>query len=282
MASEQFFFESATPETALAVGLIYVLLLITGTLVAVTLVVKAFRTTINWGASIDWLTSRPWSWREGLAMGAIIGILLAAGTGLVLLLRHPRETTLVILQSLLLDGLGIAAIAALLHRHGWNWKTAFGMTASPLPFLRPGLYFYLASLPFLFVSSLVYQGILSANGYPPSLQEIALLLSGNNPLWLRCYMAILAVVVAPFFEECLFRGLILPLLVRRLGLGAGIFLTSLAFASIHFHFPTLIPLLVIATAFSLAYLYTRSLWVPIVMHGLFNGVNLALLLAIRH
>jgi membrane protease YdiL (CAAX protease family) len=65
-------------------------------------------------------------------------------------------------------------------------------------------------------------------------------------------------------------------------LGAGIFVISLLFAAIHFHLPSLIPLLIIASGFSLAYLYTKSLWVPIIMHGLFNGVNLALLLVMRH
>jgi membrane protease YdiL (CAAX protease family) len=37
----------------------------------------------------------------------------------------------------------------------------------------------------------------------------------------------------------------------------------------------------VAAAFSLAYLYSRSLWVPIVMHSLFNGVNVALLIIIN-
>jgi membrane protease YdiL (CAAX protease family) len=95
-------------------------------------------------------------------------------------------------------------------------------------------------------------------------------------------MFIFAVAIAPFFEECLFRGILLPMAIRKLGLGAGIFVISLLFAAIHFHLPSLIPLLIIASGFSLAYLYTKSLWVPIIMHGLFNGVNLALLLVMRH
>ena len=155
------------------------------------------------------------------------------------------------------------------------------MEKNPLPYLKTALLLYLTMLPFLFFSALVYQGVLSLNGIPPSLQEIALLLSGDHPLWMRVTLVILAVAVAPFFEECLFRGILLPVLVRRLGLGGGIFLTSLLFASIHFHLPSLIPLIVVASGFSLAYVYSGSLWVSILMHGIFNGVNLALLLAIR-
>jgi membrane protease YdiL (CAAX protease family) len=94
-------------------------------------------------------------------------------------------------------------------------------------------------------------------------------------------MLILAAVLAPVFEECLFRGILLPLLARRLGTGAAVLLSSVAFASIHFHLPSLVPLCVVAVGFSLGYLYAGSLWVPIVMHALFNGVNLSLLLLIR-
>ena len=282
MANEQLLFDAATPGSLIAVGVSYTLLLMAGTVAAIVLVWNSIRAPIDWTSRIHWLNARPWTWREGLSIVAIIGARLGIGMGAATLLKQPQESTLVILQSLLLDVGGIAAIAILLHRRDWQWTDAFGMGASPARYFRPGLLLYLSLLPFLLFSSLVYQGILSANGYPPSLQEISLLLSADHPLWLRCYLTLLAIVVAPIFEECLFRGIMLPLLVRRCGLGAGIFLTSLVFASIHFHFPSLIPLLVVATGFSLAYLYSRSLWVPIFMHGLFNGVNLALLLAMRH
>jgi membrane protease YdiL (CAAX protease family) len=40
----------------------------------------------------------------------------------------------------------------------------------------------------------------------------------------------------------------------------------------------MMPLFVIAVAFSLAYIYSGSIVVPMVMHGLFNGVNVAMLM----
>ena len=94
-------------------------------------------------------------------------------------------------------------------------------------------------------------------------------------------MFFFAAVVAPVFEECVFRGIALPLLARALGVGPAVFLSSLLFASIHFHMASMAPLLVIAVAFALAYIYSGSLWVPITMHATFNAVNLALLLVIR-
>ncbi len=281
MVSERLLFESVSPATAAVVVALYFTLLLAGTFAALTLIVRALRTPIDWAPRVLKIRMRPWTWREGLAAAALVGLLICLGMAIAALLKHPGETTLILLKGLLLDLAGILAIACLIYRSGWTWKQAFGMEKNLLSHLKPALLFYLAMLPFLFFSALVYQGVLSLNGIPPSLQEIALLLSGDHSFWMRVSLVILAVAVAPFFEECLFRGILLPVLIRRLGLGGGIFFTSLFFASIHFHLPSLIPLIVVASGFALAYVYSGSLWVSILMHGLFNGVNLALLLAMR-
>ncbi|MEI6562690.1 MAG: type II CAAX endopeptidase family protein [bacterium] len=282
MSSDSLLIESASSQATVIVGLIYAVLLLGGTLTAITLIIRTTRIPAAWPVRIEWLRSRPWTWREGMALIGMVGLLIGASWAIASLLKHPREGTLLIMQGLTLDLAGIGGIAWLLQLRGWRWSEAFGLSALTRRILKQGFFFYITLIPFILVSSMIYQGILAANGYPPNLQEIALLLSGDYPLWMRIVMVFFATAVAPFFEECLFRGVLLPLAVRRFGLGAGIFLSSLLFASIHFHLPSLIPLLVAAAGFSLAYLYSQSLWVPIIMHGIFNGVNLALLLVIRH
>ena len=282
MAYQQGFPESGSPQITLLAGAVYILLILAGTAAAIGLTLRTLHVPLDWDSRIQWLRDRPWSWRTGLGVTAMIGLLVCLTTAISSCLTHPRETSLILLQGLLVDLTGLVAIAAVISSKDWEWRSAFGMTSRPLQFLKPATTFYLALMPFVLFSSLVYQGILFANGYPPSLQDIALLISGDHPLWLRVFMIFLAIVIAPLFEECLFRGILLPLVIRRLGLGTGIFAVSLIFASIHVHLPSLIPLTVVAVGFSLAYLYSKSLWVPIIMHGLFNGVNLALLIFVRH
>jgi len=282
MTNRQLLIDSASPWASVVAGSLYTVLILIGTVTAIGFILKAHRTPVDWKGRIQQLRDRPWSWKEALILISLIGLLIGLSAILSGLLHHPREATVIVIQSLLLDVIGLAAIAALVARRGWTGAAAFGMTSRPLAFLKPGIVFYVALMPFMLFASLVYQGILFMNGYPPELQEIALFLSADHPLWLRLYMIGLAVAIAPLFEECLFRGILLPILVRKTGIGAGIFITSLIFASIHFHLPSLAPLVAAAAGFSLAYLYTGSLWVSIVMHSLFNGVNLALLLVLRH
>jgi len=281
MANQQLLFDSASPQTAMLAGTFYIILILAGTVAAVSLIRRNLGSPLDWPGRIQWLQARPWTWREGLGVFAIIGMLVLLSTAMATLFTRSREPIAILLQSLLMDLTGLAAIAGVIFMRRWTWPSAFGLTVPPLSSLKLGILFYVILMPFMLVSSLVYQGILYAHGYPPSMQDIALFIAGNKSLWMRVSLIFLAMIVAPLFEECLFRGILLPLLVRRLGLGTGIFLTSFVFASIHAHLPSLIPLTVVAAGFSLAYLYTRSLWVPIVMHGLFNGVNLALLLVIK-
>ena len=94
-------------------------------------------------------------------------------------------------------------------------------------------------------------------------------------------MLAMAVGVAPIFEEILFRGIALPLLARRWGVAPAVVAVSAFFAVIHLHVPSLVPLFIIAVSFSLGYLYTGSLLAPVVMHALFNGVNLWILAGLK-
>ncbi len=86
-------------------------------------------------------------------------------------------------------------------------------------------------------------------------------------------------VAAPIFEECLFRGTLLPWLGHRLeklmgfrsGWTSALLLSSLGFGLIHLQ-PVAMPVLsTLGLALGLAFLHTRNLWTAILVHGLWNG-----------
>jgi membrane protease YdiL (CAAX protease family) len=242
---------------------------------------------VDWNQHKRLLLGRPWERFDAIGLLAAM-ILLQVGIASVmsfvtrLLPAMPRETTAFIVQTLALDWLGIVVVALLLAHRRFSWYGAFGLTwrgggRSALL----GLVFFLAVMPFFWFYSTLYELGLRWLGVDPTLQEVAVALTNDQPLGVRIYLIGVAVVIAPFFEELLFRGMLLPVAAKWLGVGRGIMVTALLFAAIHLHLPSLLPLFIVGVAFSLAYLYSGNLLVPIVMHGLFNAFNLAILTALR-
>lgn len=139
---------------------------------------------------------------------------------------------------------------------------------------------WLAILPVLWFAAFVWQLLLRATGYAPDLQNAIRLFVAIDDARLRAAFAFAAVVLVPFAEEVLFRGILLPLLVRGAGAAAGLAVTAIGFAALHADPGTFPALGIFSVALSLAYARTGTLWVPVGMHMLFNGVNLALIAAV--
>jgi len=88
--------------------------------------------------------------------------------------------------------------------------------------------------------------------------------AGSAPLIL------FVVVIGPVIEEVVFRGLLLRRWIARGGLWRGIIGSSVIFALLHP--PFWIGAFVVGVFLSLLYLVTRSLYVPIAFHALYNGM----------
>lgn len=93
----------------------------------------------------------------------------------------------------------------------------------------------------------------------------------------RIGLILAVVVVAPILEEILFRGWVLPRLMRRFGDVPGFVLTAVGFAALHLDAPQVAPP-ILALAFALGWLRLRtgSVWPGILAHMLNNGIALAL------
>lgn len=139
---------------------------------------------------------------------------------------------------------------------------------------------WLAILPILWFTAFVWQLMLRVAGRMPDLQYAIRLFIDTPSPWARIGFLVFAVGVAPIVEEILFRGILLPLMVRLIGAGPGMVLTAIGFAALHGDLGAFPALLLLALALSLAYARSGSLRVPILMHVIFNGANLLLLLGL--
>ena len=101
---------------------------------------------------------------------------------------------------------------------------------------------------------------------------LELVLGSHDPIALGL-LALTAVVLAPLFEETIFRGALLPVLAVRFGPLAGVLLSGLLFAMAHISVGELAPLTVLGVGLGLVRLRSGRLWPSVLMHGLWNAVT---------
>ncbi len=94
-------------------------------------------------------------------------------------------------------------------------------------------------------------------------------------------MSVLSFTLAPFMEELFFRGLLYPVLARRLGLPAGIFLTGAAFGLLHgaqlkYSWAVLI-IFIVGIVLTAVRAVTKSVAASFLVHVGYNGTLSALL-----
>lgn len=94
----------------------------------------------------------------------------------------------------------------------------------------------------------------------------------------KAMLVIAAAIVAPIVEETVFRGFIYGVIKRFTDSWFAGICSALLFAVVHCHIGSMVPLTVLALILCVAYEFTGSLAVPMVMHGLFNGGSIVLMI----
>jgi membrane protease YdiL (CAAX protease family) len=99
-----------------------------------------------------------------------------------------------------------------------------------------------------------------------------LVLTSANPIALACFAGT-AVVLAPLFEETLFRGVLLPVVGERLGGGWGVLISAAVFAIAHLSLSELAPLFVLGLGLGLLRWRSGRLGASVLMHALWNALT---------
>jgi membrane protease YdiL (CAAX protease family) len=101
--------------------------------------------------------------------------------------------------------------------------------------------------------------------------------SQSSTLEQRILIIVLAVSLAPLAEEFIFRFFMYGVMRRYFGRVLGIVASALLFAAVHAHWPSFAPLFVLGSCFAIAYEWSGSILVPMIMHALFNAITLTAL-----
>jgi membrane protease YdiL (CAAX protease family) len=184
----------------------------------------------------------------------------------------------VMLSTLGFQGATWVLIPIFLRQHQAGCRATMGFRGPQLP-RTFSLAVICTGLILPLVWLLQYASVLTFTklGWPPEEQAAVALIGGAKSWWMRIYLGVFAVVLAPVAEEFIFRGVLYPF-VKQLGSPrCAWFGVSALFALIHLDAGTLVPLFALALALTWLYERTDNLLAPITMHSLFNGANLVLL-----
>ena len=104
-----------------------------------------------------------------------------------------------------------------------------------------------------------------------------LVLSSHNKIALSLLL-LTTVILAPAFEELIFRGVLLPVLALKFGRLGGIVISAFVFALAHLSVGELAPLFVLGVGLGILRLNSGRLFSCALMHSLWNGITFANLL----
>jgi membrane protease YdiL (CAAX protease family) len=242
----------------------------------------------GWAGRVRQLRERPWSfsaaWPVLVAAVTLHGLAVSGGMALAGLRpgeRASSSATMVGLQLLLFHVGSLAFVFLALKWRGQSWFAAFG--GGPrrwMADLALGVLGYLALFPVFTACTVLYRLGLDALGYPVTPQDVVFLFGdGSQPLGVRVLFIGLTVSLVPLIEEVLFRGVAFAFLSRHLSVAGAAMVVALAFAAVHFHVASFVPLFVLAVGLSLGYLVSGSILVPVTMHAISNAVSVALFCA---
>ena len=229
----------------------------------------------------------PWNvdYLELAKMFALVVLILLSGSLLAAVMGghgsgdESKVTEIVLWVEILLRVGLFVWLLQWVRRKGTTWRRMIRVAdiQTLIRTLGKGIFGFFSVLPPLMFVMILYSVAAETFNWEQSSQPIIEWFVNANSPYYRVLLASLAVVIAPIFEEVLFRGIGYPILKHYLGMRRAILVVSIFFALIHFHVGSMLPLFVLAIAFNLAYEHTGSLLTPILMHSMFNGMNVAAL-----
>jgi hypothetical protein len=191
----------------------------------------------------------------------------------------------------LVNGMELAGLAALLVSSAlWRPRglAKLGLRLKLLPkSLGMGLVGIVIALPIALAASAATQWALDHFGIEhPNAHELLRAYDSVDHL-VRIVIVIGAIVLAPLFEELLFRGHIQTAILHTFSRSGrsplirwlAILLASVIFTISHSEGWMMPPIFVLSLCLGYAYERTGSLWVPMLMHAAFNATNILYFLA---
>lgn len=194
---------------------------------------------------------------------------------------------------LLFQHLGLFVVPAIIFAmiSSTNWKKYLGFRFILPQFLIGSVVLMVVALPFINALAWLNEGV----EFPSALKGLEELFVGMEEQAMELTNAIartdsfpvllmnlLVVAVLPAFgEEMIFRGIILPVLRKwTKNVHVAVWLTAFLFSAMHFQFFGFLPRLVLGAFLGYLFVWSKTLWAPIIAHLTNNALALFLMFLI--
>ncbi len=154
-------------------------------------------------------------------------------------------------------------------RQTLSWSEATGYAVGTL----------LVALPVLILISLGWTELLRACGLPDEPQDLIALFTQTKSPFVIAGMLLVACVLAPVYEELMFRAGLFRFVRQKLGRMPAFLISGACFGAMHANWAGFLPLAVLGMLLALVYEATGSIRVAVIAHGLFNLNTIILLLS---
>jgi len=183
-------------------------------------------------------------------------------------------------NSVFFVGVVIVLLVYLWLYRGLNPAEMFGLRQMTVPraFGQAFVWLFGVALVIVAVVYVVSQSAFGGEWMDDSRQEVVQTFMNSHNIGIKLLLAASAVLIAPLTEEIIFRGFLYGVVKHYSDRWFSAVFTSLVFAAVHQHVGSMLPLFILAIGFATAYEATGCILVPIFMHVLFNGFNVAALL----
>jgi membrane protease YdiL (CAAX protease family) len=213
-----------------------------------------------------------------LGLAALAGVAFAGAVAALSPVEAASELTVLLLRGMAVSLGTAAAIGVIAVRVDPGGLSSLGLRSSrSLRAALLALVVWALALPGLWGLGIAWPWLLERLGVavePPFLLE-RIAAARGAPLALA---VLLAVVVIPLLEEVCFRGFVQPVLVRRLGGGGGVLLTSVLFAALH-GATAFGPVLGLSAVLGAVMLRSRLIAAPFAVHAANNALAILIALA---
>jgi uncharacterized protein len=136
---------------------------------------------------------------------------------------------------------------------------------------------YFAAVPIVILAAAINEQLIPQGGGG---NPVLTIITGSENIEAKVLLFLTVGVLAPLFEETLFRGMLYPALASRMSPWLAIPLTSFIFAACHFSAAELIPLTLLGMVMTYTYHRTKNLVPSMVLHSLWNGGSFLALLVL--